>query len=201
MGVRVIRASYRGLVAALAPISFAFASHGQQLSADSTAVLTQIDASATREQLQTAFGPDAVQHLVALSLDPTFDFGMRLRAIRALPLFCPPTSCAGSEVHLALQNVINSNEAEPAPGLRVLRLRAAIEALAKANTGDGNDVALLVPFLSNGSRDLRAATARALGELCDPQAIPPLRARVDLEQVPQVQFALTAALAELAQCP
>lgn len=117
---------------------------------------------------------------------------------RALPLFCPPTGCAGSEAHVALQNVIDSSEPDPSPGRKILRLRAAIEALGIARTGDDNDIVLLVPFLSNGSRDLRATTARALSNTCNVQAIPPLRARADVEQV-QVRLAISAALGDLAQ--
>lgn len=197
----IARTSFRGLVAAVAPVSFAFASHAQQIDAQNTAVLSQIDAIATREQLLTAFAPDALQHLIALSLDPTFDFGMRLRAIRALPLFCPPTTCAGSEAHIALKEVLDSNETDPSPGLRILRLRAAIEALGKTKSGDDNDVVQIVPFLSHSSRDLRVVTARALGAICKALAIPMLRARAEVEQVPQVRFAIASALGELALCP
>ncbi len=85
-----------------------------------------------------------------------------------------------------------------------LLLRAAIEALGAAGLGnqggDPNDVAVLVPFLDNTSRDIRAATARALSDLCDTQAIVPLRTRYLGETVPQVRLAISAALRDLAQC-
>ena len=80
----------------------------------------------------------------------------------------------------------------------LLRVRAAIEALGVA-TRIPSDVDLVVPFLDNSSRDIRAATAGALRDMCITQAIGPLRARYQHEQVAQVRLAISEALRDLGQ--
>jgi len=76
-------------------------------------------------------------------------------------------------------------------------LRATIEALGVLRVPD--DVTLLVPQLNHPSRDIRAATARALRDLGNTQAIVPLRARYDQDQVDQVKVAISDALRVLGQ--
>jgi hypothetical protein len=89
-------------------------------------------------------------------------------------------------------------------GTSILLLRATIESIGVAKSGDPNDVSRLTPFLDNLSRDIRAATAFALRDLCNSQAITPLRNRYNIELgstgVPQVRLAISAALRDLGQC-
>jgi HEAT repeat protein len=81
-----------------------------------------------------------------------------------------------------------------------LLLRAAVEALGIARTGNPDDVPRLVPYLDHPSRDIRAATARALRDMCNTGAIVPLRTRYQNEQVDQVRLAISTALRDLGQC-
>jgi HEAT repeat protein len=194
------------------------AAHGElilPLTPEIEHALTPIDSIPTKQELEGdgVFGSstEALENLVGYSQNKTLDFGVRLRAIRALPHYCPVGACAGTVAHVALVaritdetpvdgDGIASNDA----GKRILELRAAIEALGAANSGDPDDVLLLLPFLSNPSRDLRAAAAHALGDICDPVALVPLRARRQVEEgpsgVPHVLEAIADALRDLDQC-
>lgn len=168
-------------------------------------VLTPIDSLPTRESIETVFSTaDPVVELAQIATAPTDgsmvpDFGVRLRAIRSLPQFCP-TPCDDTLAHDTLVAIIQSIPATDQTGQSILRLRAAIESLGVAKSGDPNDVSLLVPLLDHQSRDIRAATARALRDLCDPDAILPLRARLQIETIGQVSLAISAALRDLGQC-
>jgi hypothetical protein len=160
--------------------------------------LTPIDSLPTKEELVTnVTGPDQVARLEELALNPTVDFGVQLRAIRAIPHFCV-APCSGSPRD-ALINILQKVPADRA-GRTLLRLRAVIESLGVAKSGAPADVDLLVPYLDDASRDIRAATARALRDMCQTNAIVPLRARYQHEQVDQVRLAISAALRDLDQC-
>jgi hypothetical protein len=166
--------------------------------------LTRIDAFPTKDEVLTATG--TVERLTTLAMTETVDFGLRLRAIRALPHFCTPDckpNAAGQnhEAHDAVLAVIASVPADDPTGRGILRLRAGIEALGLIRSGKDSDVALLVPFLDDASRDIRATTARALRATCNTLAITPLRNRYTSEQVKQVKLALESAIRELSQCP
>ncbi|MBS1122286.1 MAG: hypothetical protein H6Q90_4514 [Deltaproteobacteria bacterium] len=161
--------------------------------------LTPIDSLPTKEELVTnVTGPDQVGRLEELALNPTVDFGIQLRAIRAIPHFCG-TPCSGS-ARTALLNLLSRISPTDHSGQTILRLRAVIEALGIARSGDPADVDLLVPYLDNASRDIRAAAARGLRDMCQSTAIVPLRARYQHEQVDQVRLAISAALRDLDQC-
>lgn len=162
--------------------------------------LTPIDANPTKEELVRIFPQDAVIQLAQIARDPSVDFGVRLRAIRSLPHFCPVTSCVNSLPHDTVVALIAGVAPGDHSGPTILLLRAAIETLGVTRSGDPNDVTRLVPFLDNASRDIRAATARALRDLCDPQAMPALRTRQLVETVPQVNEALDDAVRDLGQC-
>ena len=165
--------------------------------------LTPIDSMPTKDEIIMALPTNTVSQLAAIAQDGTADFGMRLRAIRALPQFCPAT-CAGSTPHATLVSLLTQNPPSTTKGKPMLLLRATIEALGVARSGDGNDVTRLVPFLDSTSRDIRAATAFALRDLCDPAAITFLRNRYNVEMgpsgVPQVRLAISAALRDLGTC-
>lgn len=160
--------------------------------------MTQIDTVPTKDEIVKLFGPAPVDDLRDL-INGDGDFGVQLRAIAALPRFCTG-NCTSGEPHDTIVSVLGSIDPADRTGTTILRLRAAIEALGAARSGLTSDVNRLVPFLDNASRDIRVATARALRDLCNTQAIVPLRVRYEQEQVPQVRLAISAALRDLGQC-
>jgi HEAT repeat protein len=170
--------------------------------------LTPIDTLPTRDEILNLH-PDPVPRLRELALDEqqNADFGVRLRAIRALPQFCNSVpSCQGdtdANMHpsrAAIREVISSVSPSDRDGRTILRLRAGIESLGSVKSAKQSDVDLLIPFLGHSSRDVRAATARALRDICLPTAEAPLRNRYDEEAVTQVRLAISAALGDLAVC-
>jgi HEAT repeat protein len=123
---------------------------------------------------------------------------MRLRAIRAIPHFC------AGQVAACRAAILDALADEGGDGQKILRRRAALEALAAARTGDPADVGILTGFLGDDSRDLRVAAARALRDLCDPAALGALEARLQEEEQPggvgQVRKALREAIQVVQQC-
>lgn len=171
----------------------------QPLSDAEKDALTLIDTVVTKQQLVEAFqGEDAGASLTTIATDSEIDFGVRLRAIRSLPFFCAPP-CAGSAVHIALVGILQV-PAQGLTGQSVLLRRAAMEALGVARSGDPADVTILVSYLNHSSRDLRATAAHSLRDLCNTQAVPPLRARYQVETVEQVRLAISTALRDLDGC-
>jgi hypothetical protein len=188
---------------------------GLPLSQNNIETLTPIDTLPTTTALDLTFPPDAVSSLVqiASSADADVDLGVQLRAIRSLPLYCTLAApCVGANPPFAapyatLVALLKNQPTAPTPH-DVLRLRAEIEAFSAISSGadSSNNYTYLVPFLSNASRDIRAATAIALGRLCNPLAIGPLRTRSSAENAPggsqQVVLAISAALRDLTNtCP
>lgn len=170
--------------------------------------LSPIDTVPTRSALDGAFADSqgALDSLRVIALDRSGDLGIQLRAIRALPSYCPaaPKSCGvDSPVHDALVSLVKTITAE-APALQspqdLLRLRAAVEALGQTRTGLYSDVETLMPLLGSGSRDLRATTARALLNVCNTQALGGLSKSYSTEPVPQVRVELSAAIQDLRDC-
>lgn len=171
-----------------------------------THTLTLIDSLPTKAQI-LAFASDPVPRLTDLALAAGTDFGVRLRAIRALPQFCSTAPACKDDsdtqmhpIRTAIRSVITGVTPTSVDGQSLLRLRAGIEALGAVSSGEQSDVDLLVPLLDHPARDIRFATARALRELCIQSAETPLRNRYDEEPVPQVRLAISAALGDLAQC-
>ncbi|MBA3539100.1 MAG: HEAT repeat domain-containing protein [Deltaproteobacteria bacterium] len=178
--------------------------------------LTPIDTLPNPDHLDLVFNNQTLENLraLALSRDGTVDLGIQLRAIRMLASYCPSASpCGtGTPTHDALEQLLVDYEAVENDGIEgtptphdVLRLRAAIETLGVVgrSAGVAEDVNRLLPFLVHPSRDIRATTARALGYLCNTQAIVPLRIRLQNEASAQVRLAISAALRDLGtgQCP
>lgn len=161
-------------------------------------VLTPIDTVPTKAEIVTLFGPTAIDNLEAL-IAGSADFGVQLRAIGALPRFCSG-SCSSGDPHDSIVNVVTTVDPTDRRGTNLLRLRAGIEALGATRSGLTSDVNRLVPFLDDASRDIRVASARALRDLCNTQAIVPLRVRYEKELVTQVRLAISAALRDLGQC-
>jgi HEAT repeat protein len=162
-------------------------------------VLTPIDTVPTKDDIVKLFGSTtAIDNLEAL-IAGDGDFGVQLRAIGALPRFCTG-NCSSGDPHDSIVNVITGIDTSDRRGTTLLRLRAGIEALGSTRSGLTSDVNRLVPFLDDASRDIRVATARALRDLCNTQAIVPLRVRYEMELVAQVRLAISAALRDLGQC-
>lgn len=175
--------------------------------------LTGIETTTGQSQLTSVFGgsgsdaqTQAVSTLATIATDPSQDVGVQVRAIRDLGEY--PTE-AGA--HVALTHLL-INPTTAATGSKVVLLRTTIEAfgaLVGAGGAQPGDLAILVPglpanpnllLIGHASQDIRAATARTLGQLCDAGAITPLRNQLGVEDAPQVQFAISAALRVLGSC-
>jgi hypothetical protein len=169
--------------------------------------LTQMDAAPSMSALNDMFpSPQAaLDNLRALALDQTLDLGIlgiQLRAIRALPAYCPDMSlpCGNTPVHDTLLSLIDHYPGSPRAPQDVLRLRAAVEALGATHSGLITDVNKLLPLLDDPSRDVRATVVRALRNTCNAQAIAPLSMHYQDEPTDQVKLAIYAALRDLRQC-
>lgn len=161
--------------------------------------MTAIDSVPTKQHLTALLGADnELTMLRSYALDPDVDFGMRLRAIRAMAHFCPeqPQQC-----HTAIRDVFQDiDAASDPPGWKILRQRAAIESLGVARSGLPEDRQLLLGFLNHSSRDLRVTSVRAMRDLCDPAVLPDLRHRYALDDSQQVRLAIAQAVEVLEQC-
>ena len=181
----------------------ALSAHGDsiQLTPNVMNAMTPIDSVPTKDELVRIFPQNTATQLAAIAQDTNVDFGVRLRAIRALPQFCLP-SCGGTPPHASLHALLASVPPAEQVGTSILLLRATIEAIGIAK--HTNDWSTLIPFLGSPSRDIRATTAFALRDLCNQQAVTPLRLRYDAEMkpggIPQVRLAISAALRDLETC-
>jgi HEAT repeat protein len=172
--------------------------------------LGALDSAPTTVELNAAFMGSAsttAQSLAMISADSTNDIGVRLRAIHALGQYCPlpgnPPPCAGTDPsHVALTSLITTlglENLQANGGADLLLLRAAIETLGPLQVA--SDASALVGLLDHPSRDIRASTANALRDLCDPNdSVVPLRTRLEFETVDQVKLAITDALSVLGEC-
>lgn len=181
--------------------------------------LTAIETPPTRAVVDLAFasnpGPTPGQDaLLALVNDPMQDLGLQIRAIRALPQYCPPAGCAGT-VHDTLAMIVDNYRNQLAtPALApqdVLRLRVAMEALGATQSGLQADVDRLTApeLLHYPSRDVQVTAVNALRNLCSPdlcspgacvQASTAVRALRTSADDTQVDAAVNSALPDLAQC-
>ncbi len=162
-------------------------------------VLTAIDVVPTQTQLDTAFAgrESATSGLVAIVMDADADVRVKLRAIHALTKYCVATPCADDDpAHQALVDTVGQHTGATS-GTELVLLRAAIEALGPQRVG--TDLTVLVPMLKHGNRDIRAATVHALRDLCNTQAISPLREQQSTESTDQVRLAISEALRILGQ--
>ena len=169
-----------------------------------TFALTAIDVVPPRDEIDTALtgsgSQTPVPQLEELAADGSADTGVRLRAINVLPQYCP---CVGSAdpVRVAVQTVIAQNQSALA-GADLVVLRAAIESLGALYPKVPEDYSPLKPLLNHPSRDIRAATARAIAGVCNTAAINDLRVRYQNESTDQVKLAISETLRILSQpCP
>ncbi len=163
--------------------------------------LTPIDSQPTTQQLNLVHNnseQEALDNLQEIALgDDSDDTGVKLRDVRALTQYCK-TPCGAHEAHDTLVTLIGTPKIRDSrAGRDLLVLRATIEAIGVLRVVD--DMNTLLPFLQHPSRDIRAASAHALRDLGNTQAITPLRTRYLVEDVPQVQNALSDALRVLGQ--
>ncbi|MBV8760246.1 MAG: HEAT repeat domain-containing protein [Deltaproteobacteria bacterium] len=162
--------------------------------------LTTIDIVPTWSQLQghELVVPDDLI-TIAANTEMKFEPAVRLRAIHGLAVYCTTqgVSCPdASPAHDTLASLIGANEAAHA-GADLLVLRAAIESLGPLEVP--GDKPLLVAMLNHPSRDIRAATARALADLRNCQAINDLRVRYQNESTDQVKLVISETLRILSQ--
>jgi len=188
----------RTAIAALActlAASLAFATGA--ITDDVRDTLSQIDAIPTKTQLDDVLGTDAKTGLSTIAKDLDEDTGVRVRAIHGLGKYCASPCDETDVVHASLTTLISETRNETL-GEPVVLLRAAIETLGSLRVKD--DAALLTGLLDHPSRDIRAATARALRDLCNNQASTALRVRYTAEPTEQVKLAISEALRILQQC-
>jgi hypothetical protein len=145
---------------------------------------------------------DALASLRQLANPPPTEFvdrGVQLRAVRALIHYCATTPCGDLDpAHVTLRDIADNPVYRDARvGSDLLVLRAALEALGTLRVP--GDMDRIAAQLQHPSRDIRAAAARALRDLGNTQAITPLRARYNIEQVEQVKTAISDALRVLGQ--
>jgi len=153
-------------------------------------ILSGIEYIPTRGSLDAQMGAGAQDRLIAIArgdAEESADPGIRIRAYRALAFYPSP----------ATESALRAGIVAHAGGGSVdtLYLRAAAESLVQIAGADAVDD--LVPLLDHASRDVRATTARALGDTGSAQAVSPLRARLSIEEVGQVRLAIAEALREL----
>jgi HEAT repeats len=195
-----------GIVVALGCAgSLAFATGSTaSLGEDVLNALSLIDVVPTQAQLDVVFAGAALPELSRIAKDTTVDIGIRLRAIHALAKYCPDPCAQTALAHESLTSLINLTKNETV-GEPVVLLRAAIETIGTLQVSSDAEaragiLALLAPLLDHASRDIRAATARALRDLCNTGAITPLRVRYTNEPTDQVKLAISEALRVLGQC-
>lgn len=122
---------------------------------------------------------------------------LRLRAIRALNQFSPPSA----QTQLILHNVLVTN-ATFASGHQLLLTQAALEALGPITDDlDVETVDAVTDALAHSSRDVRVAAARALSQIAPRSALDALLQANQLEQVPAVRLAIAEALRALGETP
>lgn len=164
-------------------------------------MLTRMDSVPTRDEVIAA---TTISRLRGLATSADVDLGLQLRAIRALTHYCEPDcqpdDAGDHPAHAAILDIVRTLDPDTRTPSALLRLRAAIEALGLLHSGTDEDVATLIEYLGDASRDIRTTAVRALRETCNPMAIGPLRIRHSVEPVPQVKHAISSALRDLAQC-
>jgi hypothetical protein len=163
--------------------------------------LTPIDTTPSMATLNKMFPTPqaALDNLRQIAIDTTAEFGVQLRAIRALPAYCPSPCTDGPVRDTLLSLIANYSRTTHAPQ-DIMRLRAAVEALGATHSGLSSDVATLRPLLDDLSRDVRATTVRALRNLCNQEAITPLSMHYQSEKTEQVKHEIYDALRDLLQC-
>ena len=172
-------------------------SDNSQLSQPLLDVLTPVDSIPSQEDLLTVFQSDseAVGKLVDIVSDQSSDVGVELRAIHALTQYRRAEAGVGVIPHDTLVNVVLPRFGAATSGSDLLLLAATIQAIGAYPDKDvTNDLTALLPFLGHASRDVRLATAHALRDLGNTNALIPLANQQKIEHVNQVELAINEAL-------
>lgn len=159
-------------------------------------LLGGISFTPSKTTIDLVMGNEALEDLITIAQDdsPGADIGPRIRAYRALAVF--ELSDNKQLAIAALQNAVVSYSGAD-QGTELLYLRASILSLAQlAKEKSVNDIIVL---LSHSSRDIRAASAQALGITGSSSAVQALRDRALIEEKTQVKLAIEDALFELAE--
>ena len=192
-------ASIVGTLLVAAAMSLATGASGLPQPVQNT--LTVIDSVPSKTQLDSLVMGEALalDNLSTIAQDTGADIGIRLRAIHALAKYCSEPCVEDDVAHVSLESVVYDTHLDTT-GSDVLLLRAAIEAIGSLHVSSDFDVIRDLGLLDHPSRDIRAATARALRDICNPSAITPLRVRYTAESTEQVKLAISEALRVLGQC-
>ena len=185
----------------------------ESLSETVIGVLTPIDSVPAPAAIDQAFAPaPALGSLINIARAGTTDLGIQLRAIRALPGYCP-ADCSADLVHQTLVDLLAAYAPDPAAvqsPADTLRLIAVIEALGATRSGLEADFERLWPLLDLSKtdghaatcaprRDVRATAARAIGQICFHDALDALRAYI-ADPCGQVAMQAGLAVQTLEQC-
>ncbi len=154
--------------------------------------IIKFDPYAGGDNNDTNKGGGAKERALAIEWTP-----LRLRAIRALNQFSPPSA----QTQLILHNVLVTN-ATFASGHQLLLTQAALEALGPITDDlDVETVDAVADALLHSSRDVRVAAARALSQIAPRSALDALLQARQSERVPAVQLAIAEALRALGENP
>jgi hypothetical protein len=175
---------------------------GDSLTTQQKYVLTPIDSVPSSQDLAEVnlVVPDDLV-LITANTGGGYDTAVRLRAIHGLAVYCttPGNSCPDlGTVHTALTTLISANASAHA-GSELLLLRAAIEADGPLKQVGDLQLFRDLHLLDHPSRDIRAATAKALAQLRNCQATSDLRVRYQNESTDQVKLAISETLRILSQ--
>jgi hypothetical protein len=115
------------IIAVLVGLS-ALSAHGESipLTINIMHAMTPIDSVPTKQDIEDIFPQNAAIRLAEIAQDAYADFGVRLRAIRALPQFCLP-SCMNTAPHNSLLALLDSVPPADQAGTSILLLRATME--------------------------------------------------------------------------
>lgn len=154
--------------------------------------IIKFDPYAGGDNNDTTGGGSSKERALAIEWMP-----LRLRAIRALNQFSPPSA----QTQLILHNVLVTNSAMPS-GPQLLLTQAALEALGPITDDlDVETVNAVTDALSHSSRDVRVAAARALSQIAPRSALDALLQANQSELVPAVRLAIAEALRALGEIP
>lgn len=154
-------------------------------------ILSGVDFVPPKQDLDDLLGDAALDELLAIARDPGKPAGVRIRAYRALSHY------PGARTEYELQRAIQEHSANDlialsSTGVDTILLRASMDSLAVIAKADA--LVDIADKLNHKSRDVRAAAARALAVCGSSDAEKPLRDRLEVEEVPQVRYAIQDAL-------
>lgn len=206
-------------------VGFSLTSHGAQtagqvgpdISQEAIDALTALEGIPNLQQLQQLIPIGTVEKLEQLAVyDPDDSNGttgtpskeegqtvewkpLRIRAIRALAQFSPPTP----STRQLLRGIIESNLTDTT-GIDVLLSEAALESLGYLTDREANAVEkepITKALQLSRSRDVRVAAARALSQIGNPDDVQILRDARGAERVPAVEMAILEAIRILSEHP